>query len=229
MPPSVDMRAAASRQVRTEMYLPSNTPLMQGPQDHAVKCAQASLARQLQIQTAFATGRLNIFQTMVSPDQVAAAFGPSVGVSAANLQADTVDARVSAWLYGDGSAAPLQSSGMAPVNVPTPTTYPLNRGGGCLTRPNQVRTAAQKPVMPTPGKVKQAPLIIGGIEPPIYQTTGGLTGYAPPWSDAFVQRSGSGNGNNDMGVVAWIQQNPWLSLALAAGGLFAVSKGGRRR
>lgn len=209
------------------MYLPSNTPLMQGPQDHAVKCAQASLDRQLKIQMAFATGRAQIFSTIESPQQVGNTFGPSVGVSAANMQADTVDARASAWLYGDGTQHPIKTAGTV-VDMPTPATYPLNRGGGCLT-PTRTRTATQQPAMPTPGLVKQAPLILGGIEPPIYQTTGGLTGYAPPWSDAFVQRNGSGNGQNVMGVVTWIQRNPLLSLALAAGGLFAVSKGGRRR
>lgn len=239
-------------------YLPSNTPLMKGPQDNAVAAAQASLVRQIQIQMQFATGRASIFSNIVSPDQVSAQFGVPAGVNAANLQGQTLDARASAWLYGDGTQDPLKASGVAAVvDMPAPKVHSLNRGGGCLA-PTRTRQLSQQPPMPTPGQVRQAPTIISTPQGPLYEAASpaslspsatrsftpvappqlavgrwmgnaGLTGYAPPWSDAFVQPSVAAEVNNDMGVVAWIKQNPWLSLALAAGGIFAASQGGRRR
>lgn len=210
------------------MYLPLNTPLMKCPQDNAVRCANAALERQKRIQMAFALGRASIFSNIESPDQIGATFGVGTGVNAANLQNQTLDARASAWLYGDGTQDPLKPSGVAAVEMPTPTTYPLNRGGGC-NRPTRTFQLSQQPPMPTPGRVKQAPTIIQSVEGPLYKSSGGgLTGYAPPWSDAFVQRSSTAGTQNDTGVVSWIQAHPWLSLLLAGGGIFAVSQGRKR-
>lgn len=52
----------------------------------------------------------------------------------------------------------------------------------------------------------------------------GLTGYAPPWSDAGVLPNGGLPGSPDMGVGAWLMDNPWLVLALASGGIYALSR-----
>ncbi len=60
------------------------------------------------------------------------------------------------------------------------------------------------------------------------QNTGGLTGYAPPWSDAGVQETPGNIGAGDMGVASWLMDHPWLSLALAAGGVMALSRRSRR-
>lgn len=56
---------------------------------------------------------------------------------------------------------------------------------------------------------------------------GGLTGYAPPWSDALVTDSQAQMDNPDMGVRAWITDHPWLSLAIAVGGAVALSRRSR--
>jgi hypothetical protein len=44
-----------------------------------------------------------------------------------------------------------------------------------------------------------------------------------PWGDAY-QTPCSCGGNP---VSAWIQANPWLALAIAAGALYVVSHGGK--
>ena len=53
---------------------------------------------------------------------------------------------------------------------------------------------------------------------------GGLTGYAPPWSDALVTDSTAQMDNPDAGVGAWIADHPWLSLAIAVGGAVMLSR-----
>jgi hypothetical protein len=56
---------------------------------------------------------------------------------------------------------------------------------------------------------------------------GGLTGYAPPWSDALVTDSQQQMDNPDTGVAGWIASHPWLSLAIAVGGAVALSRRNR--
>jgi hypothetical protein len=56
---------------------------------------------------------------------------------------------------------------------------------------------------------------------------GGLTGYAPPWSDALVTDSTAQMDNADTGVAGWIASHPWLSLAIAVGGAVALSRRGK--
>ena len=56
---------------------------------------------------------------------------------------------------------------------------------------------------------------------------GGLTGYAPPWSDALVTDSQAQMDNPDAGVGGWITAHPWLSLALAVGGAVVLSRRGK--
>jgi hypothetical protein len=53
---------------------------------------------------------------------------------------------------------------------------------------------------------------------------GGLTGYAPPWSDALVTDSTAQMDNPDTGVGGWISDHPWLSLAIAVGGAVMLSR-----
>ena len=55
----------------------------------------------------------------------------------------------------------------------------------------------------------------------------GLTGYAPPWSDALVTDSTRQMDNPDMGVGQWITDHPWLSLAIAVGGAVMLSRRGK--
>lgn len=52
----------------------------------------------------------------------------------------------------------------------------------------------------------------------------GLTGYAPPWSDAGVLPNGGVPEVPGVGVGGWIMDHPWLSLLLAGGGVYALSR-----
>jgi hypothetical protein len=45
-----------------------------------------------------------------------------------------------------------------------------------------------------------------------------------PWGDAYPPPCGCG-GNS---LSSWIQANPWLALAIAAGALWLLSSGGKR-
>jgi|SRR5271157_2253338 len=56
---------------------------------------------------------------------------------------------------------------------------------------------------------------------------GGLTGYAPPWSDALVTDMQSGGSGADTGVGQWISDHPWIALALAVGGAVVLSRRGK--
>ena len=52
----------------------------------------------------------------------------------------------------------------------------------------------------------------------------GLTGYAPPWSDAWVMKDAGMKDERDMGIGAWLMDNPWLAIAAAGLGVFALSR-----
>jgi hypothetical protein len=58
-------------------------------------------------------------------------------------------------------------------------------------------------------------------------TARGLTGYAPPWSDAGVLPN-AGVPDAGVGFMGWIAEHPWLALLLAGGGVYALSRRGRR-
>ncbi|HXU79236.1 MAG TPA: hypothetical protein VN794_21840 [Methylomirabilota bacterium] len=118
---------------------------------------------------------------------------------------------------------PVPRPGMpqrAPAIVQTPQG-PLNFVGAPSTVPGAV-PEIQGPVF-LPGK--------GGPAPAPYATQYykiennlGLTGYAPPWSDAWVTETQQNQQGSDMGVASWISANPWLALAIAGAGVFALSK-----
>jgi hypothetical protein len=52
----------------------------------------------------------------------------------------------------------------------------------------------------------------------------GLTGYAPPWSDAWVMQQGVAESS---GVMNWLADNGWWVLAAAGAGVLALSRRGR--
>lgn len=53
----------------------------------------------------------------------------------------------------------------------------------------------------------------------------GLSGYAPPWGDAWVMPDA---GPDSGGVLSWASDHPWLILAALAGGAVALSRRARR-
>jgi len=52
--------------------------------------------------------------------------------------------------------------------------------------------------------------------------TRGLTGYAPPWSDAGVLANADDAGSP--GIGSWLMDHPLLALLLAGGGVYALSR-----
>ena len=211
------------------MYLPDGTELMTDAQDCAVKHAQESLARQLCIQTKFAQGRAAVYQSILSPDQIAEQFGIPAGVSAASLQQQTQPSRASAFLYGSGAA----DTGVAQVMIDTPQVFPVGRAASCS--PGALAKPKYKKV--TPGFPRKAPDIVRTSDGPMYfegkastvapSSQMGLTGYAPPWGNAYATPT---PGSAEGGVLGWIQANPLLSFAIAGFGLAVAStqKRGRR-
>jgi hypothetical protein len=71
------------------------------------------------------------------------------------------------------------------------------------------------------GKTCADSFLMGGM-------SGGLTGYAPSWSDALVEEIRSKTSAPDTGVGQWVSDHPWLTLAIAVGGAVALSRRGSR-
>ena len=223
-----NMGGASRRKGFATMYLPSNTPLMQDQRVSRVNSELQSEGRRQNATMTAVAGRAALFNTLVSPDVLAAQFGPGLGTSASINDSRSVVARASALMTGTPTEnAPTFAQIVADAPV-------VGSGPGC-----RGPVYARNPLgpNPTPGMPKRAPTIVNGPYGVMHFDSGpssldpaygpGLTGYAPPWSDAFVGDSGSGGSGFDMGVVGWIQSHPWLSLAIAAGGVFAASRGRR--
>jgi hypothetical protein len=212
------------------MYVAAGTDLMRDTQDDLIRKAKATLRRQLCIQQTFAQGRAGIFQDIESPNQVTQQFGIPAGVNAANLQQQTLDSRASAFLYGSGTTGGEQ------VNLDSPEVFPVNRGGGCVPTQQQMPQPKYKKI--TPSFPRRAPHIVQTKNGPMYikgkQSTIvpssqlGLSGYAPPWGNAFVEPS-QGEMGTGGGVLNWIQSNPWLSLAIAGAGVLVATQAKRGR
>lgn len=110
-------------------------------------------------------------------------------------------------------------------NIVNTSMGPLNFNGEPATlvgayppmRPYAVssRAASQAANLP----VKQYYSILSGQQ--------GLTGYAPPWSDAGVLPNG-GVQDGGAGVGQWLLDHPWLALLLAGGGVYALSRRNKR-
>jgi hypothetical protein len=221
------------------MYLPSDTPIMQEERDEYVRRAGQDAAVTANMRRTSACGRAQLFNTLVDPLSVADSMGMGSGLDVAKLQAQSRDARATAIL-GTGGLIDTQVCGgpsISDIIANAPEVVSLNRGGGCKT-PSYTTTPAGPG--PTPGMPQGGPTIVQGPYGAMYfrgadstmqgayPTRTGLTGYAPPWSDAgLVDNSGSQYGS-DMGVAQWISDHPWLALALAVGGAVALSRRGGR-
>lgn len=228
------------------MYLPSNTPLLQGQRERAACCNARSQMRIDATRELMARGRAGIFEDIMSPEDLTRQFGIGVGVNAAKHQAQTYASRASGLL----GTQPETTDGpsLAQLIADAPIVESLNRHpsqDGCSDVIFAPRLVGPDP---TPSMPHGAPKIVNTTLGPMYvkgrpatyplaQQTGdvfappaGLTGYNPPWSDAWVMRSETVNPQKDMGVSGWIKDHPWLSLAIAGAGMFALSqtKRGRR-
>lgn len=221
-------------------YLPSDYPIMAQQRADAIKLANCDQAQTQEMRQLSAAGRLRLFNTLINPGSVASELGTGAGVNTAKLQAQTDVSRASGILgAGDYSGA---APSMQEVISGAPEVVSLNRGAG----PCDVRGSGPAPRENTdhrPGMPHRAPVIVQGPYGPMYyrgedatvQGTyeapaagGGLTGYAPPWSDALVLPNGGVSTSNDVGVAGWLMANKWLALGIAAAGVLALSRRSRR-
>jgi len=310
------------------MYLSSASPILPGDRENAARQLACADARRNDAAVQSVMGRLELWQTITSPADLATMFGAQLGANALMMQNDTAVSRQDSIL-GTGDSSTVAATQAAQAASPTvqqviasaPRSYSLNgqpsQVNGCTWAP-----APQVPLppSPTPTMPALAPVVVqtpigpasmppgtqprysnlcwairnglvtqdqfdladfmkvsvkcyelgyqGTCPPPADVTTwlikqrqagtlphisvsdaelaaiphapdlqglscqqamiaGGLTGYAPPWSDALVTDIQSGGSGADTGVGAWISDHPWLSLALAVGGAVALSRRGK--
>lgn len=185
------------------MYLPSNTPILANQRADAARHAAESDARIAAMRRISACGRARLFNTLINPNSIADSMGVGAGLDAAKLQQQTEASRASGILSVDGESA---GPSVADIIGNAPEVVSLNRGGGC-SRPSYIPVPLG--LDPTPGMPQRAPT--------------GLTGYAPPWSDAGVLPNG-GVPQDGVGVGGWIMDHPWLTGLILGTGLFALSR-----
>lgn len=159
--------------------------------------------------------------------------GGNLGPSVAEIMRDAPEVvslnrgggcQVQRAVYRPAPVQPDPQPGMpqrAPNIVQTPMG-PLNFQGEPATMPSAYpqmkpyavssRAMSQAASLP----VKQYYSILSGRQ--------GLTGYAPPWSDAGVLPNGGVQEGSDTGVGNWLMDHPWLALLLAGGGVYALSR-----
>jgi hypothetical protein len=234
------------------MYLPSDepNPVMTQTQADYIQQASDILAATANMRRTSACGRLRLFNTLVSPSQVADVMGIGAAVNVAKMQAETNTARASGILSfekGGDQAAGQSGAGPTPAQIirDAPEVVSLNRGGGCTTPSYSL--VPSPPIDSTPGMPHRGPNIEQGPYGPMYYrgtdgtysgaypsvTSGtrkptGLTGYAPRWSDASVLPNGGVPAGPDMGVGSWLMDHPFLALALAGAGVYALSQRSKR-
>jgi hypothetical protein len=218
------------------MYLPSNTPILTKQRADAARHGAESDIRIDDMRRTSACGRARLFNTLVNPNQVADAIGMGTALDASKLQAQTNTSRAVGILGTGGQIDTMATAGpsVAEIIANAPEVVSLNRGGGC-TQPTY------QPVPlgpdPKPGMPARAPNIVQGVNGPMYYrgadatfagnyptrtaVSPGLSGFAPAWGDAGeVQGAQSGVGG-------WLMSNPWLALAIAGAGVYALSRRGR--
>lgn len=209
------------------MYLSSNTPILTKQREDAARHGAESDARIDAMRRTSACGRVRLFNTLVAPNQVADAIGMGTALDTAKLQAQTEASRATGILGTGGQIDTGAGPSAAEIIAGAPEVVSLNRGGGCAS-PSY--TPVPLGPDPTPGMPARAPNIVQGPNGPMYyrgadatfqgnyptRTAVGLTGYAPPWSDAgMIPTDGAGS---------WLMDNKWLALALGAAGVFALSR-----
>lgn len=221
------------------MYLPSDTPLLTDQRTDAAKDLACSGQRIQAMRVTSATGRAALFNTLINPNAVVDNLGTGTALDVARMQQQSETARATGLL--GTTATPGPGPSVYDIVRDAPEVVSLNRGGGCQGFA-AARTVPLDP-NPTPGMPRRAPNFVQTANGPLSfpgtestaidtvqynQYRGGLTGYAPPWSDAWVTQVAQNQQGNDTGVASWISDNPWLALAIAAGGVFALSRRSKR-
>jgi hypothetical protein len=175
------------------MYLPSNTPLLQGQREHAACEEGKSRQRIAATRRQVACSRASLFSTLMSPEQALESFGIGAAVNVAKLQRHSRDARA-AVLAGTGgpvtTARPGQTStgivrassgpSLADYIRDAPTVVSLNAQAdqtGC----SRVRfSQSPLPPDPSPSMPEQGPSIVETDHGPMYFRGAPGTGTLAP-------------------------------------------------
>jgi len=212
------------------MYLPSNTPILTEQRRNAALHGAQSDACIAATRRRAACGRARVFNALVSPGSVADTMGIGAAVNVLKLQDQTRESRASGLLStGTDGGGPS----VGEVIAGAPEVVSLNRGGTCQSR--VTFTPVPLGPDPTPGMPHRAPVIVQGPHGPMYyrgETStiqgdypaglSGLSGFAPPWSDAGLVEEALGP--ECSGFMGWVSCHPWLSLLIAGGGVYALSR-----
>jgi len=194
-------------------------------------------------------GRGASYNTLVKPQQTLP-ISLGTAVNTAKLQGQTTAARAAGLLSTEAAPviAPAAVPGAHPApSGPPPTIVPMNPGS-CLSNRYQPNPGT---INPRPGMPHEAPSIVETpwgpanvrgknstvpVQYPIGwvqrgSKPGGLSGWAPPWGNAWAGVPPGTSAEAQGGVWSWVQANPWLALgALGLAGVVAFNyhKRGRR-
>jgi hypothetical protein len=211
------------------MYKPSNSPVFPDRAANLARKFAASDARIEAAKQASVNGRARIFNLLTSPSQVADVMGTAAGVNVANWQAQADPSRVSGVL-GVG-LLDSEFTGQAPECVPMRENIQV----ACAPSRSTVAVSSGPLADARPGMPHRAPHIVRGPNGPLHfrgesptfphaHLRQGLTGIAPAWNDAGVMPEGQQPNAYDVGVGGWLMAHPFLTLALAGAGVYALSR-----
>src|ERR1019366_1560434 len=151
------------------MYLSSASPILPGDRERAARKLACAAARRNDAAVQSVDGRLELWQTITSPADLAQMFGAQLGANALMMQSETAVARQDA-LLGTGTDISLNPSAVVQqaatptvqqVIASAPKSYSLNgqpsQVDGCTWAP-----APQVPLAPQPFPTMplQAPTVV---------------------------------------------------------------------
>src|SRR5271157_6348342 len=114
------------------MYLSSASPILPGDRENAARQLACADARRNDAAVQSVMGRLELWQTITSPADLATMFGAQLGANALMMQNDTAVSRQDSILgTGDSSTAAVQAAQAASPTVQqviasAPRSYSLN-------------------------------------------------------------------------------------------------------
>jgi hypothetical protein len=153
------------------MYLSSDTALLNCQRENAVRKGLCSDARRRVAAEMAVQGRVDLFQNIMSPEDIALSFGPNLGHDAMELQDQSFSARAS--VLSATSATVLPPMPTHSTGVPAPKSVSLN---GTPSQVNGCAWAIAPPVLVGPDPIPTMPL----RAPVVVETPIGPAAYPPP-------------------------------------------------
>ena len=202
------------------MYQPSNSPIFPDraailARKGAVSDARLDAARQASVQ-----GRITLFNTLMSPSQLAETFDAGVGIDAARLQDQTESARISGILIPSAEVDYPASDTMAGAPEVVPLSYSASFACGVTPGAEgpQRHSSGDQDYTPRASMSRRAPLIVDGARGPVH-FAGRSASYPGAYSEGHQSPVTVGN---------WIADHGWLVLGLAGVGVLALSRRSKR-